>query len=100
MKTMAIRLDDDVSSQLTIIAQLEECSMAELIREAIQTLIHERRSGGDFAARAEAVLAGIDREAKARRDAIQALFGTPDAAPSPAGPKGRARKSSTDPDAT
>ena len=32
MKTMAIRIDDDVSQQLTVIAQLEQSSVVELIR--------------------------------------------------------------------
>jgi hypothetical protein len=73
MKTMAIRLDEPVSATLTMIAQLEETSVAELIREAITTLIGGRKAGGALSAKADEVMAQIEREAAERRQAIQAL---------------------------
>jgi predicted DNA-binding protein len=91
MKTMAIRLEDDVSQQLTMIAQLEATSVAELIREAIGNLIIGRRDTGALAERAEAILADIDREAAARREAIQSLLGSPPSAGTTAG-RGRGRR--------
>jgi len=84
MKTMAIRLDDDVSAQLTVVAQLRDTSVAEEIREAISARLELLRSQGDLTARAESVLADIDREAASRRSAIETLFGTaakPEATP-------------------
>lgn len=75
MKTMAIRLEDDVHAQLVVLAQLDESSVADQIREAIERHIAEKRATPDFAGRAQAVLAEIEREANARRNAIQSLFG-------------------------
>lgn len=94
MKTMAIRLTDEISAQLTLVAQLEATSVAELIRQAIDQLLADKRDHGDLAAKAEAALAEIDQEAQARRDAIQALLG-PAAAPAeqPQPKTGRGRKS-------
>ncbi|MEW6153920.1 MAG: ribbon-helix-helix protein, CopG family [Actinomycetota bacterium] len=81
MKTMAIRLEDDTSAQLTVLAQLEGTSVADLIRQAIERLIADKRSETGLAGRAQAVLADIDREALARKAAIETLFGSPQAAP-------------------
>lgn len=75
MKTMAIRLEDDLHAQLVVLAQLEDGSVADQIREAIERHIAEKRAAPGFAERAQAVLAEIEREANARRNAIQALFG-------------------------
>ena len=95
MKTMAIRLEDDTSAQLTVLAQLEGTSVADLIRQAIERLIEDKRSHADLAGRAQAVLADIDREALARKAAIETLFGSPepDASPAPS-PSRRATKRS------
>jgi len=91
MKTMAIRLDDDVSAQLTAIAQLESTSVAELIRQAIATLISQRRDSGTLAEQAKSILSDIDREANAKKEAIQALFGSAggEATPPARGRRGR-----------
>lgn len=86
---MAIRLEDDTSAQLTVLAQLEGTSVADLIRQAIEQLIAEKRSQSDLAGRAQSVLADIDREASARKAAIETLFGSadtpPEGAPAPSG---------------
>jgi len=78
VKTLAIRLEDDVSAQLTILAQLEATSVTDLIRTAIGELIERKKSEGNLAARADAAIAELEAEAHARRSAIQALFGTTD----------------------
>ncbi|GJM38999.1 MAG: hypothetical protein DHS20C19_23660 [Acidimicrobiales bacterium] len=75
-KTVAIRLDEDVHAQLSIIAQLADTSLTEEIREAIEAHIDARRRSGDLATQADAVLEGIERDAATRRDAINSLFGT------------------------
>lgn len=74
MKTMAIRLDDDVHAQLGMLAQLEELTVADAIRQAIDTFIEAERANPELTARAEAVLADIDRDAATRREAIASLF--------------------------
>lgn len=94
MKTMAIRLEEETSAQLTVLAQLENRTVTDLIREAITALIDAKRSQGDLAARAEAVLAEIDQEASARKSAIAGLFDRPATEPAaPEAPKsGRSRR--------
>ena len=74
MKTMAIRLDDDLHAQLAILAQLSETSIAELIRTSIESYVQSKRDDPALAAQADSVLADIDSEARSRRDAIASLF--------------------------
>jgi ferric-dicitrate binding protein FerR (iron transport regulator) len=87
MKTLAIRLEEDQHAQLGMIAQLEELTVTDAIRQAIEQWIEARRSNPQLQARAEAVLADIDRDAATRRDAIATLLGTP--APASAAAKRR-----------
>lgn len=75
MKTMAIRLQDDVHAQLSVVAQLDETTVADEIRQAIEGHLARKRAEGGLADRASQALADIERDATARRDAIQALFG-------------------------
>lgn len=97
MKTLAIRLDDEQHAQLTVLAQLEEISVTEFIRTAIDAQLQAKRSQPDLAAKAEAVLADINAEAEARRSALTGLFAPPEdsepaQAPEPTGTTGRRRK--------
>jgi hypothetical protein len=75
MKTMAIRLEEDQHAQLTMIAQLEELTVTDAIRQAIDQWVEARRSNPQLQQRAEAVLAEIERDASTRRGAIAALLG-------------------------
>ncbi len=74
MKTLAIRLEDDVHAQLTMLAQLEGLTVTDAIRQAISSFVEAKRSNPELSAKAEAVLADIDRDAASRRDAIASLF--------------------------
>jgi predicted transcriptional regulator len=74
MKSLAIRLDDDVHAQLSVLAQLEDLTVTDAIRQAIATFIESKCQNPELTARAEAVLADIDRDAASRRDAIASLF--------------------------
>ena len=74
MKTIAVRLEDGVSDLLTLVSQLEETTIVDQIREAIDAHLQRKLAEGDLAERATAALDGIDREAKAKKDAIGALF--------------------------
>lgn len=76
MRTLAIRLEDELHAQLTVIAQLEELTITDAIRQAIGQFIATKRSQPDLTARAEEVLANIDRDAAQRREAIAVLFGS------------------------
>ena len=75
IKTMAIRLEPELHAQLAIIAQLEDTSIAEEIRMAIEGHVAAKRSAPELAAKADAVLAEIEREMSTRRDALSSLFG-------------------------
>ena len=91
MKTLAIRLDDDVHAQLSIVAQLRDSNITEVIRTAIEAYLDAARTDPALAAQADEVLAGIDAEASKRRDAIGALF-----QPAESKPARRGRKPATD----
>ena len=75
MKTMAIRLEEDQHAQLGMIAKLEELTVTDAIRQAIDQWIESKRTNPELQARAEAVLADIEQEAATRRGAISALLG-------------------------
>ncbi len=75
VKTLAIRLPDELHAQLALVAQLDGISLTDAIRQAIEALIERKRGQGDLAARAAEALEEIEREATARREAIRALFG-------------------------
>jgi hypothetical protein len=75
MKTLAIRLEEDQHAQLGLIAKLEELTVTDAIRQAIDQWIESKRANPELQRRAEAILADIDREAATRRGAIAALMG-------------------------
>jgi len=74
MKTMAIRLDDDLHAQLQVLAQLSDTSITEVIRSAIDAHLQAKRHDPALVAQADSVLADIDAAAASRRDAIATLF--------------------------
>jgi predicted DNA-binding protein len=73
MKTIAIRLEDETSELLTLVAQLEGTSQIEQIREAITSHLERKVAGGDLGARAQEALDEVEREASAKRKAIEQL---------------------------
>jgi hypothetical protein len=83
VKTLGIKLPDDLHAQLVLIAGLDGMSLTDAIRAAIDGYIERRRSEGDLAARAAQALGDIERDAALRREALQALFGPQVAATSP-----------------
>lgn len=82
MKTLAIRLDDDLANQLAVVAQLEGTSTVELVRQAVAQLLAAKRDNQELGQRAASILAEIDRDAASRKAAIAALFGDQSEAPS------------------
>jgi predicted CopG family antitoxin len=95
-KTLAIQLTDEQHAQLVLIAQVEGgLSLKDLLKQAVVELIERKRGESDFASRAAGALEEIDREAAARRQAIQSLFGTTAATdPEPAAPEAPGRRTS------
>ena len=95
-KTLAVRLPDELHAQLVLVAALEELSLNDTIRQAVEQLIEHKRAGGDLAVQAAKALEEMEQEAATKRQALQALLGpaaaatAPDAPPTP--PRGRPRR--------
>jgi hypothetical protein len=96
VKTLGVKLKGELHAQFTLIAQLEGLSLADAVVQAVELYVTTKQSAADFQQRAAAVLAEIDREATARRSAIQALVGTDPAAEPEPPAKGRTRRSEGD----
>lgn len=75
MRTLAVRINDDLRAQLDVIAQLNGRSVTEEIRIALEAWIETSKSDPKVLQRAESVRADIEREAKTRQSAIEAIFG-------------------------
>ncbi|HEX9414900.1 MAG TPA: hypothetical protein VF916_15455 [Ktedonobacterales bacterium] len=82
VKTLAIRLPDQLHAQLVLVAALEEASLTDTIRQAIEELIERKRADGDLAAQAAKALEEMEQEAQVRKQALQALLGPSGQAPS------------------
>ena len=90
MKTIAARFDDQVFELLALVAQLEDTSIVDEIRQSVEMLLSKKLANGELAQRAEAALQEIDREAAAKRAAIAGLIGA--ASGSEAKPKSTTRR--------
>lgn len=88
MRTLAVRITDDLRAQLDVIAQLNDRSVTEEIRVALEGWIERSKADPKVLARAETVRADIEREAQTKRNAIEAIF-SPEkvAAKTPAQPR-------------
>jgi hypothetical protein len=91
VKTLGIKLPPELHAQFALVAQLDGLSLTDAIRRAVELYVETKQNEGDFAARAQAALDEIEREAAARREAITALFGTT-APAEDAKPSGRTRR--------
>lgn len=76
VKTLGLRLPDALHAQFTLVAQLDGMSLGDAAVKAVESYVEAKRSEPHFAERAQAALEEIEREAGARRGAIQGLFGT------------------------
>lgn len=92
MKTLAIRLEDDLHAQLSVLAQLAGTSITDEIRQAIESHLVARRSSPELAQRAQAVLDQIEHDARDRQAAIATMFGNTE---QPAESSSRASKRSS-----
>mgnify|MGYP000843930079 CR=1 FL=1 len=78
MKTMAIRLDDELHAQLSVLAQLSGTSLTDEIRQALEAHLKAKRTSPELSERAKAVSEEIEHEAQVRRAASTTLFGSPE----------------------
>jgi len=98
VRTLAVRLPEELNAQLILVAGLDGVPQAEIVRKAVEEYIVRRRDSGDLAARAQAALEEVDREAEARRAALAALLGPEGGkppAPTKAAPRAREPKADT-----
>lgn len=74
MKTLAVRLNESTRAQLDIVAHLNDHTVTDEIRLALEAWMERTKSDPSVLQRAESVRAEIEREAAAKRDAIAAIF--------------------------
>ena len=55
MKTLAIRLDDELHAQLSVLAQLSGTSLTDEIRQALEAHLKAKRDNPELTERAKAV---------------------------------------------
>jgi predicted DNA-binding protein len=96
MKTIAIRLEDETSELLSLVAQLEGTSQIDQIREAIASHLEHKVAEGDLTARAQEALDDVEREADAKRKAIEQLVSNVADNVRQIKPTGRRRSSKTE----
>jgi hypothetical protein len=75
VKTLGIKVPDALHAQFALVAQLDGISLGDAAVRAVELYVATKKAEPDFAARAQAALEDIEREAAARRGAIQGLFG-------------------------
>jgi hypothetical protein len=93
VKPLAVRLNESTRTQLDIIAQLNDRTVTDEIRLAIESWIDKTKSDPSVQRRAEEVRADIERQAATKRDAIAAIFDAD--TPAPRAPRGRTSSAST-----
>ena len=75
-KTLGIKLPPELHAQFALVAQLDDISLNVAVLRAVEQYVAHKQAEPDFAARAQAALDEIEREAAARRAAIEGLFGS------------------------
>lgn len=78
VRPLSIRITDGLRAQLDVIAQLNDRSVTEEIRLALEAWVETSKSDPKVLQRAETVRAEIEREAKTKQIAIEAIFGATD----------------------
>lgn len=81
VKPIAVGLDEATRTQLDIIAQLNDRTVTDEIRSALNHWIDRTKADPKVQERAAHIKAEIEREAKTKRDAIAAIFDTPPTSP-------------------
>ncbi|WP_410596261.1 hypothetical protein [Amycolatopsis sp. lyj-23] len=76
VKTLGIKVPDALHAQFTLVAQLDGISLNDAALRAVELYVATKKDEPDFAQRAAAALAEIEKEAAARRASIEGLFGT------------------------
>ncbi|WP_382306982.1 hypothetical protein [Herbiconiux sp. UC225_62] len=75
IRPLSVRITDGLRAQIEVIAQLNDRSVTEEIRLALEAWVETSKSDPKVLQRAETVRAEIEREAKTKQSAIEAIFG-------------------------
>lgn len=75
LRTLAVRITEELRAQLDVVAQITGRSTTEEIRVALEHWIERTKSDPATLQKAEEIRADIEREAQTRRNAIAAIFG-------------------------
>jgi len=81
LRTLAVRISEDLRAQLDIVAQLTGRSATEEIRLALEYWIEKVKSDPVMLQKAQQVQTEIERKAQTQRSAIDAIFGGTGTAP-------------------
>lgn len=77
-KVLTVRTSEDTRAQLEVLAQLNERSVTEETRIALEHWVEKSKSDPLVLERAEQVRADIERDAETKRNAINAVLGNKD----------------------
>lgn len=91
MKTVAIKVDDELHAQLMVVAQLEGVTLTEVIRKAVEAYVETLRTGDGLADKAKALLDEIEQENAAKKQAVQELLSQLETKPSSGAKRSRRR---------
>lgn len=73
-RNVAVKVEQGTHDQLGVLAKLDGKQIPDVIRQAITEYLDRKRT--ELAERADEVVAEIEREAAAKKSAMQSLFGT------------------------
>ncbi len=76
MKTLAIRLDEELHARLTMLSKLAGATVTDTIRTAIEQHLTALASDAAITAKAQELTAEIEKEAAQQRQALAALIGS------------------------
>lgn len=77
IRPLSVRMLDSTRAQLEVLAQINERSVTEEVRLALEAWIFTSRSDPAIQKRSQEVRAEIEREAAVRRVAIESIFDAP-----------------------
>ncbi|MDT0309673.1 hypothetical protein RM780_22330 [Streptomyces sp. DSM 44917] len=100
LRTLAVRITEDLRARLDVVAQITGRSTTEEIRVALEHWVERTKSDPTILKKAAAIRAEIEREAQTRRNAISAIFGAeepaePETEPSPPAGRSSTRRGKT-----
>lgn len=75
MKTLAIRLEDELHTRLSMLSKLSGTSLNDTIRVAIEKHLDTLAADPAITAKAEEMRAAIEQEAAQQQEALAALLG-------------------------